>query len=116
MFIDESDCIAAVMLGPPSNLSEWQHVHDKAVAELNKAREAGVESSVLKEKDLNHWRGNFVAFTAGISYGNGHMVRDITSVFVAALKLHYNLSHQKPANFAFKTVQPLSDYAHALVR
>lgn len=73
VIVDADDRIVAILAGHPDD-PLWIPVINDGFEYMKDIGDSGVKEKKFKPDDVNHRRGEFVAFASGVSFGGGQRV------------------------------------------
>ncbi|KAF8873851.1 hypothetical protein CPB84DRAFT_1690532 [Gymnopilus junonius] len=85
---DSENRIGVILVGRPDS-EDWDEVVQGATEAMEAVRRIGAQHKAFKKKDVDHRRGKFTAFAAGVSFGGpGNLVHTAFQCRLVSLLLH----------------------------
>lgn len=73
LILDDANRVFVALCGRPKG-SDWASVISDATTAMGQVRDDGIACGAFSDDDLDHRRGKFLAFAAGVSFGGGQVV------------------------------------------
>ncbi|KAJ7633976.1 hypothetical protein B0H17DRAFT_961598, partial [Mycena rosella] len=115
VIVDQDGRIVCVFVGKPDD-PEWDtKVFPGAFRAMERASRKGLKSGALTELDRLHRRGNFLALTAGVSFGGGQKVSPSIDAFQSVSnQASGHLAHDHSGAFTYWAPKVYREYADVL--